>query len=448
MVARERTPNRRLAALIAECRWASNGEFARAVNRAGTEAGFKLKYDESAVSHWLSGTRPMAKYQRVVLETLTRRLARPVTVFEAGFADQPDVQPTSTDTVAGLIDLGSTDMDPSRRGVLGASLYSVALTVPGWPDHLGRFERLKADPHTRIGMAEVEGVIAMTERISEIDDQFGGRTARPMAAAFMVNNIAPYLRATATSEVRKAMLSAAADHLYLTGYMAVDERLDRLGQSYYSKALELALAAGDHLTYCTTLRGMSVQAVELGHGAVALRYAAAASAASPEAGPRMRAFLAGQQAHALAQTGDRLGALAMLHGAEIAMEQAESKAKAHGSYDPASLSYHVGQVNYELGDREGAIRALQHSERVRPPVYRRARVRHRAMIAEWQLEAGRLEEAVQSWSLALDDFPHVQSGRADDRFRAMLSATLPYRRNPHVRELLDRTRPLRAGRPI
>ncbi len=120
------------------------------------------------------------------------------------------------------------------------------------------------------------------------------------------------------------MLSAAADHLYLTGSMATAEHLDLRGQSYYTKALELALAAGDHHTYCTTLRGMSVQAAELGYGAPALRYANAATATSPEAGPRMRAFLAGQQAHALAlaRTGDHCGALAMLHEAEVAMEQA------------------------------------------------------------------------------------------------------------------------------
>ncbi|MER6361654.1 tetratricopeptide repeat protein [Kitasatospora sp. NPDC001527] len=384
----------------------------------------------------------MAKYRQVVLEVLSRRLGRAVTAFEAGFVDRPDEQEQSEDMVRGLLDLGSADMDPSRRGVLGAGLYSIALTVPGWPDVVGRFERLRTDPHSRIGMGEVESVIAMTERISEIDDQFGGRTARPMAAAFMVNNIVPYLRATASAGVRRAMLSAAADHLYLTGYMAVDERLDTLGQRYYTKALELALAAGDHLIYCTTLRGMSVQAVELGHGSQAVRLAEAASTASPQAGPRMRAFLAGQQAHALARTGDRTGALTMLRAAEVAMERAESRAKAHGSYDPASLAYHVAQVNHELGDREGAIRALQRSERVRPAVYRRARVRHRAMLAEWQVEVGRLEEAVQNWHLALDDYPQVQSGRADDRFRAMVVATRSHARNPRVRELLERARPM------
>ncbi|WP_225826042.1 tetratricopeptide repeat protein [Streptomyces naphthomycinicus] len=447
MAARARTPNHKLAVLYAESRW-NLGEFARAVNRVGTETGRRLKYDESAVSHWLSGTRPTAKFRPVVLEALARKLGRRITAFEAGFDDQPDIEPEATDTVAGLIDLGSMDMDPSRRGVLAGGLYSVARTIPGWPDVLSRFERIKTNPHARIGMAEVESVIAMTERISELDDQFGGRTARPMAAAFMVNNIAPHLQATASDSVRRAMLSAAADHLYLTGYMAVDERLDMLGQSYYTKALELAGAAGDHLTYCTTLRGMSVQAVELGHGAAALRYANAASAASPEAGPRMRAFLAGQQAHAAAQTGDRRGAWAMLREAEIAMEKAEAKAKAHGSYDPASLSYHVSQVSYELGDREGAIRALEQSEKVRPTVYRRARVRHRSMLAEWKLEAGHLEEAVQTWHLALDDYPHVQSGRADDRFRAMLSALRPHARNPYARELTERARPLAAARRV
>jgi hypothetical protein len=63
------------------------------------------------------------------------------------------------------------------------------------------------------------------------------------------------------------------------------------------------------------------------------------------------------------------------------------------------------------------------------------------MLAEWQLEVGRLEEAVQNWNLALDDFPYVQSGRADDRLRTMLTATQVHRRNPHVRELLERARP-------
>lgn len=331
-------------------------------------------------------------------------------------------------------------MDPSRRGVLGVSLFSVALTVPNWPDVAGRMEAVQQGQTHRIGMPEVEMVIAMTERISELDDQFGGRHARPMAAAFLVNTVTPYLRTEAPESVRKAMLSAASDLCYLTGYMAVDEGLHGLAQQYYVKALELAGASDDHLTYCTTLRGMSVQAVGLGHGPDALRLADAAAAASPQAGPRMRAFLAGQQAHAAARTGDRTSALAHLGDAETAMEKAESRSKTFGSYDPAALHYHVSQVRHELGDAAGSVRAMQDSNRLRHAAFRRTHVLHRAMLAECQLDVGHLEAACATWHLALDDYPHVQSGRADERIRAMYSRIRPYRKVPAARALHERAR--------
>ncbi|MFJ3900203.1 transcriptional regulator [Streptomyces sp. NPDC090025] len=285
----------------------------------------------------------------------------------------------------------------------------------------------------------------MTEHISDLDDKFGGRMARPMAAAFLVNTIVPGLRASASDGVRYALRSAAADHCYLTGYMAMDERADGLAQAYYTKALELAGAAGDHLTYCTTLRGMSVQAVDLGHGSLAVRLADAAASAAPEAGPRMRAFLAGQQAHAAARTGDRTRALLHIKEAEAAMEKAESRAKAFGSYDPSALNYHVGQVRHELGDGAGAVESLELADRLREPVYRRTRVRYNAMLAERKLAVGRLEEACSVWDRVLDDYPHVRSGRCDDRVRIMLSALRPHLGNARAREVFERGRTSAIG---
>ncbi|WP_203594230.1 tetratricopeptide repeat protein [Streptomyces sp. SID9124] len=435
----EREPNAALGRLLTESRWTYR-QFARAVNRVGTETGTPLRYDESAVSHWLGGTVPRGAVRVCVLEALSRRLGRPVTHAEAGLPVPRDHPPTAADTVEGLIDLGRQDMDPSRRSVLGAGLFSVALTIPGWPDVIGRAEAVQSGRARRIGMNEVDMVIAMTERVSELDDQFGGRHARPMAASFMVNTVASYLRADAPDNVRKAMLSAASDLLYLTGYMAVDEGLHGLAQRYYVKALELAGTAQDHLTYCTTLRGMSVQAIDLRHGGKAMELADAAAAASPKAGPRMLAFLAGQQAHAAAQTGDRTRALRYIREAETAMDRAESRDKAFGSYDPASLNYHISQVRYELGDVSGAIEAMQQSDKVRYSVYRRARVRHRAMLAERQLEVGHLEAACDTWHQALDDYPMVQSGRADDRVRTMFGLLRPHLKNATARDLYDRAR--------
>ncbi|MGW7352182.1 transcriptional regulator [Streptomyces sp. NPDC054784] len=338
------------------------------------------------------------------------------------------------------VDLGRQDVDPARRSVLSAGLFSVAVTVPGWPDVVGRMEAAQTGTTRRIGTAEVDMVVAMTERVSELDDQFGGRHARPMAAAFLVNTVAPYLRADATEHVRKAMMSAASDLCYLTGYMAVDEGVHGLAQRYYLKALELAGASEDHLTYCTTLRGMSVQAVDLRHGKVAMRLADAAAAASPQAGPRMRAFLAGQQAHAAAQIGEGRAALAHLRGAEHAMERAESRGRVFGSYDPASLSYHTSQVRFELGDTHGAVAAMQESDRQRYGVYRRTRVKERTILAERQLAVGHLEAACETWHAALDDYPMVQSGRVDARIAGMCGHIRPYLKNQAARGLYERAR--------
>lgn len=122
------------------------------------------------------------------------------------------------------------------------------------------------------------------------------------------------------------------------------------------------------------------------------------------------------------------------------MDRAESRGKPFGSYDPSSLNYHISQVRYELGDVHGAVNAMQQSDKVRYGVYRRARVRHRATLAERQLEIGHLEAACATWNLALDDYPMVQSGRADDRIKAMLALIRPHRKNASAGALYERAR--------
>jgi len=64
------------------------------------------------------------------------------------------------------------------------------------------------------------------------------------------------------------------------------------------------------------------------------------------------------------------------------------------------------------------------------------------MLAERQLQAGRLEEACVNWHRVLDDYPHVQSGRCDDRFAVMTGSIRPYLRNSRTRELYERARPM------
>ncbi|MEK8172243.1 hypothetical protein NKH77_32070 [Streptomyces sp. M19] len=94
---------------------------------------------------------------------------------------------------------------------------------------------------------------------------------------------------------------------------------------------------------------MSVQAANLGHGAPAVRLANAAADVSPESGPRMRAFLAGQQAHSFALAGEKHNALNSLREAERAVNQAESRIGTFGGFSSATLAYATSEVRYALG---------------------------------------------------------------------------------------------------
>ncbi|MCX4968597.1 tetratricopeptide repeat protein [Streptomyces sp. NBC_00654] len=437
-----RQPNVELERLYRESGWTLQ-QFAQAINRIGTEHGTPLTYTKPSVHQWLQGHMPREAVRPLILEALARRLHRPVTSVEAGFPLSPDQMKEPSNPIEGLFDLDRADMDPSRRGVLGAGLFSVALTIPGWPDVVGRMDAMRTDPQRRIGQSEVRAVKAMTDRLSDLDDEFGGRYARPMAAAFLVNTVAPYLKATASSETRKSMVSAASFLCYLTGWMAVDEGAHGRAQEYYVKSLELAGASGDHMTYCHVLRGMSVQAANLGHGVPAVRLANAAAEASPESGPRMRAFMAGQQAHSYALAGEKANALSSLREAERAVNRAESQLETFGGFSSATLAYSTAEVRHALGDTKGSIESLQDHFRLRDSTdSKRSEIRFGAMLAERQLEIGHLEAACATWAVALDSYPEIHSGRIDEQVGRIPSLLFPYRSNPTARQMYERSREL------
>ncbi|MFI9461647.1 tetratricopeptide repeat protein [Streptomyces xiamenensis] len=433
-------PNHSLDRLYRETGWTLR-QFAQAINRLGTERGTPLRYRESSVHQWLNGGLPMPQVRPLILEALARRLGRPVTAGEAGFpptSSQSGFQPPTVET---LIDLGRLDMDPSRRGVLGVGLFSIALTVPNWADVVGRMEAAQTGSLKRVGATDIDMVIRMTERLSELDGEFGGRRARPMAAAFLVNTVAPYLRAEAPEKVREKMMEAAAFLCYIIGWMAVDEGLHGLAQRYYVKGLELAGASNGHLTYCHILRGMSVQAANLGHGKNAARFADAAAESGPSAGPRMRAFLTGQQAYSHAVNGDRVKALRLLSETEVAVDKATSQAPALGGYSPATVAIHTAEVRHHLGDTDGSIRSLEAHFQLRDNTdNRRSGLLFKAKLAERQLQSGHLEAACSSWGHVLDPYPQVDSGRVDGHVREMFRLIRPHLKNSTARTLDERAR--------
>ncbi|AJC58846.1 MULTISPECIES: hypothetical protein [Streptomyces] len=436
MARRERTPNTALASLMREGR-IENAQLARAVNRLGKESGVPLHYDKSSVSHWLKGSMPKSEARPAIVEALSQLLRRPVTSSDAGLGNAAEPS-SSADVVSGLIDLGKEDMDPSRRAVLSAGLYSALLIVPHYDDLAGRYHATAAGRTARIGMSDVATVRAMTEKIADILDDLGGGHARPMAASFLVNSVQNYLRADGTEETQKAMRSAAADLVYLTGWMAMYERHQRLGQRYYVKALELAGEGADHITYCRTLRGMALQASHLGYGNKALELADSAAEAAPAAGPRLVAFLRGQQAHGAAMVNDRRQAFRRLEETERALSRADGRNDAVGGYDRAAYEFHVAHVLWELGDRPGSVKALRRSNRYRPVQERQGRVHANGLLATRLLGMRHVEESCEVWSRFLDDYAGISSARGDEHFATLRNGLRPYQKLAVVRELSAR----------
>ncbi|WP_432003474.1 hypothetical protein [Streptomyces sioyaensis] len=438
MAPRSRKPNLSLAALMREGQ-VGNAQLARTVNRVGAELGVTLHYDKTTVSHWLKGSMPKAAARPAVVEGLARLLGRPVTSSEAGLGDLGEPTPAA-DAVSGVVELGKADMAPSRRAVLGAGLYSATLAVPRFEDVAGRTEAVPAGRTVRIGMSDVATVRTMTAKIADILDELGGGHARPMAAAFLVHTVGPYLRADGSEAARKAMRAAASDLVYLTGWMAMYEREHGTGQQYYLQALRLAADAEDHLTYSRTLRGMALQASNLGHGNKALALADSAAEAAPAAGPRLVAFLRGQQAHGSAMVKDRRQAFSRLRETEAALSRAEGRNDTVGGYDRSAFEFHVSHVTWELGDRTGSVQALRRSNRYRPDGERQGRVHGTGLLATRLLAMRHVEESCEVWGDFLEDYAGVASARGDEHFATLETGLRPYRRLPVVRELSDRAR--------
>ncbi|GAA5216876.1 hypothetical protein GCM10023323_71670 [Streptomyces thinghirensis] len=414
-----------------------NAQLARMTNAAGRELALRLHYDKTSVSHWLAGSVPKPEARSAIAEALSRLCGRPVTCQEIGWP--PEEGPAAErDVVTGVIDLSRSDMDPSRRGVLKTGMYAAALAVPRFEDVTGRLDAVTAGRTVHIGRSDVDTVRTMTDKIADILDQVGAGHARPMAAAFLVNTAGPYLRASGTEQVVRDMRAAVADFVYLTGWMAMYENQQGLGQKYYSRALELAGAAEDHITYCRTLRGMSLQATHLGHGSKGLELADAAAEAAPIAGPRLVAFLRGQQAAAAAMTGARHTALTRLRQAETALSRADSRRDAVGGYDTAAYFFHEAHVRWHLGDRAASITALRNSNTARSPLERQGRLHCLGVIAERQLSMRHVEASCQTWNAFLDEHVQLSSARGDEHLKKLLKAIPAYRSVAGVRELQER----------
>ncbi|MFC9842593.1 hypothetical protein ACFWFF_00050 [Streptomyces sp. NPDC060223] len=451
-----RTPNQALRRLLDQAGW-SGARLAREVNALGAEQGTALHYDRTAVAHWLLGSRPRPPVPALVAEALSRRLGSPVRPQDTGLTargqdpgDLPGTPPAegrAVDHLDHLLHL--TD----RRGVALLGAYSLgALTVPHWAPVTSRRTAPRSGAGMAVGMAQVESARELLAVLARGDAAFGAGPIRQPLRQYLATTLLPWLRADMKPTVRRQLFTVAAQLTYLSAFTCFDTNRHAAAQRFYLTSAELAREAGDRAGYALALRGLSVQAHALGHHPDAHRLAEqAVQVGVRHTPPHQQAFLLGQLAVTGAALGDR-GHSRHLALAERHLEASSSGTSPVGSFHPGSLALQHAAVACGQGRHQAAVEALGRSLRHRPADERRSRAICLAELAQAQLTIGHLDQACQTWHAFLDVYPHVSSGRADDRLRVLTARVRPHAANKAAALLLGRARearrkPMATGAP-
>ncbi|MFF1409573.1 hypothetical protein ACFVX6_07225 [Streptomyces sp. NPDC058289] len=470
-----RVANAWLGDLLAEAGW-SGAELARAVNGLGTLHGLALRYDRTAVAHWLSGTRPRRPVPELIAAALTERCGRLVTVAEAGLGASstgPGVRTGPGAAAAegggeGLLRLAlqaRADMDPHSRPPLLRSPYQpVPVPAAVWdpdpypaqggpggagPTGAGGVVRpgtglpeLAARRHLA---AHAEQLRALAASFSGLYLTHGGVHTRAALAAWLAQDAGAFAARHTDGRGPAAHGRGAAGQgcgvpdvwrgyaqlAHLLAEMTADAGFHGLAQEYHGIALGLARQAGDRRMYAITLRAMSAHAGRLGQSAHAVRLARAAVETAPADGePGTLAFLLVQRAAAHAHAGQRAAAAAdlvtagRLHGRH-ALNPPDGP---FDSYARADLDFARARTHLALGEFPAAADALERSLRGRAAGQHRATALTHAALAETLLRLGHLTRACEHWRAFLTAAPAVQSRAVREALGRLLRDLTPYRR--------------------
>lgn len=480
----QRTPNRQLAALIAEAGF-SNAGLARRVDQLGLEHGLDLRYDKTSVTRWLRGQQPRGTTPALIAEVFTRRLGRRLTAQDLGldacapvyagleFAATPE---EAVDIVSGLWrkDSGSHAelrkiaftpaglVVPSRDWLIGRPDEKVARGEPipripaqgrpapvRFPASLepgGAASRQRGQAERGPGQKVTGGDIAALRSVADLfrslDDMYGGGHARQALVRYLEHECEPMLRGTYGEQTGRQLFAAAADLTRLAGWTSYDIAAHGLAQRYFVQALRLAQAAGDRPYGSYVLVTMSRQAVYLGHGREAVQLARVAQqGVGTSAPPVVQALLHACEARGHGVLGEVRACTASLVRAERALEAARPGDEVPywaRFFDEAQLADEFGHCHRDLQQFRAAAQHAERSLQLRAPAFARSRLFCRVVLASARLGLGELDQACALGAEAAGQAAEMRSVRAVEYVRDFERRLEPYRDAAPVRGYRDK----------
>jgi predicted negative regulator of RcsB-dependent stress response len=146
-------------------------------------------------------------------------------------------------------------------------------------------------------------------------------------------------------------------------------------------------------------------------------------------------------ARALAATGQKSAA-----SSALLLAERDLAAATPGGDEPtrvfffgeASLAHETGNTLRDIGDLAGAEQQLEHSVATRKAsTFKRTHAVTLGYLGDVQARRGELEQAIATWSVALDAMDGVQSARARQTIIEMRSALATYKASSSDADILD-----------
>ncbi|MGA5405635.1 regulator [Streptomyces lavendulocolor] len=482
----QRTPNRQLAALIAEAGF-SNAGLARRVDQLGLEHGLDLRYDKTSVTRWLRGQQPRGTTPALIAEVFTRRLGRRLSAQDLGldacapvyagleFAATPE---EAVDIVSGLWrkDSGSHAelrkiaftpaglVVPSRDWLIGRAdervgrgdpqhpaeprvpaqgrAPAVSLTAVPAAAAVPRQRSTDRGPGQRVTGGDIAALRSVGELFRTLDHAYGGGHARQALVRYLEHEAEPMLRGVYGETVGRRLFGAAADLTRLAGWTSYDIAAHGLAQRYFVQALRLSQAAGDRAYGSYVLITMSRQAVYLGHGREAVQLARVAQqGVGSSAPPVVQAMLHAVEARGHAVLGEVRACTSSLVRAERALDAARPGDDVPywaRFFDEAQLADDFGHCHRDLQQYRAAAQHAERSLQLRAPGFARSRLFCRIVLATARLGLGELDQACALGAEAAQQASEMRSARAVEYVRDFERRLEPYRDATAVRNYRDR----------
>ncbi|MET9428167.1 helix-turn-helix transcriptional regulator [Streptomyces sp. NPDC003036] len=395
--------------------------------------------DRQSVRRWMAGKRKPTYWLPYLVQVLDLDADPVHAVQTAGTAD-PDA-----DTVASVIELGRSDV--LRRNFLAAtSAYALgALNLPD-PESITRRTNRPGAP--RVGAGEVAAIRQMTKGLGDAAAELGGGHARHLAVRYLIEDVGPWLEGTYTEKVGRALFAETSQLVHLAGWMAQDEGNEGMAQRYYAHAYRLAAEAGDPELAATALRGLAVQAIELGpkFHAVALRLSErCVEEAKTLDDPRVVSYYQTTLADAAALDGDRRLATRALAASQTAIEKMPDASPGEtwaSHFSIGRWAHHSGMILARLGDLNGATEHLHQALEIHGLDRRRSRAIVLADLGQVQLRQGDLDAALSTWTAFLDCADGIRSVKIAGAVSDMHVRLDRYGHVPEAEELRQRAEPL------